>query len=251
MNKSTLHGFSRREFLAGTSTLGAAALLGLPRTATAEPPPETKKIRLVISGACGRMGTGIAVGAHIGEFKDLYEIAGLIEHSAHPRIGKPLLELDVSNIMVTANMRTALLKADLLIEFTTPEATVQNALIAAETKIPMVIGTTGLSEEQFSQLRLLSKHIPIFWSPNMSLGVYIVRKMTQLLGLYLKKFNFEPSDVKIEETHHIGKKDKPSGTAKQLAEDIAKISRCFNKFDFHRLKKRRGGGRTSFCCCQS
>ena len=47
MNKSALHGFSRREFLAGTSMIGAATLLGLPRTAAAEPPPETTKIRLV------------------------------------------------------------------------------------------------------------------------------------------------------------------------------------------------------------
>lgn len=54
MNKSTEHGFSRREFLAGTSTLGAATLLGLPRTAAAEPPPETRKIRLVDSPAICR-----------------------------------------------------------------------------------------------------------------------------------------------------------------------------------------------------
>ena len=51
MNKSTQHGFSRREFLAGTSIIGAAALLGIPRTAAAEPPPETTRIRLVVNGA--------------------------------------------------------------------------------------------------------------------------------------------------------------------------------------------------------
>src|SRR3989338_3485989 len=51
MNETTLNGFSRREFLAGTSMLGAATLLGLPRTAAAEPPPETKKIRIVAAPA--------------------------------------------------------------------------------------------------------------------------------------------------------------------------------------------------------
>jgi len=110
-------------------------------------------------------------------------------------------------------------KPDAVVDFSSPEACLENSKIVCEKKINMVIGTTGLSDEQLTGLKqnIEGAGIGAVISPNMSVGVNVfwelVREATKLLKDY---------DIEITEAHHRFKKDAPSGTAKKTAEIIAK-----------------------------
>jgi 4-hydroxy-tetrahydrodipicolinate reductase len=109
-------------------------------------------------------------------------------------------------------------KCDVLIEFTSAKATVEHTLIAKKLKKAVVIGTTALSAEDNSVIKKASSDIPIVLSPNMSVGVNTLFKISQDAARIL------PSSYKVTmtEAHHVHKKDAPSGTAKKLAELIIK-----------------------------
>jgi len=106
-------------------------------------------------------------------------------------------------------------KCDALIDFTAPEATLAFAKHTAG-KIH-VIGTTGFDEKQFSELKSHAKDAKIFWSPNMSIGVNLLFRLTQKVAAALD----EEYDIEILEMHHKHKKDAPSGTALELGKYAA------------------------------
>lgn len=103
--------------------------------------------------------------------------------------------------------------SDCLIEFTTPQATLEHLSLCVKNKKAMVIGTTGLSDDEKEKVREASKKIPIVFSPNMSVGVNLLFKMVADAS---KALGNEYS-IGIIEAHHVAKKDAPSGTAKELA----------------------------------
>jgi 4-hydroxy-tetrahydrodipicolinate reductase len=172
-------------------------------------------IKLVVSGCCGKMGKRIlTLAAGEGEF----EIVGGLENETHPEVGKKLadvLKLSIADVIIT-NSPDVIKKGDVLIEFTSPAATIGHLDFALKYQKPMVIGTTGLDENQIQRIQEASSHIPIVFSPNMSLGVNlvfrIVNEAVQRLG--------KDYQVDIVEAHHVHKKDSPSGTAKRLAEIV-------------------------------
>ncbi len=104
-----------------------------------------------------------------------------------------------------------------IIDFTAPDVSVKMAGIAATYGNPVVIGTTGLSREQLAELEKHAGKIPLFWAPNMSVGVNVLLKilpdLVQALG--------ESYDMEMVEAHHRMKKDSPSGTALKLAQCLA------------------------------
>ncbi|QJB57873.1 4-hydroxy-tetrahydrodipicolinate reductase [Pseudodesulfovibrio sp. zrk46] len=104
-----------------------------------------------------------------------------------------------------------------IIDFTAPEASVENARVAAKHGNPVVIGTTGLNKEQVAELEKSAKETPIFFAPNMSVGVNVLLKVLPQLVQYLG----EAYDMEMVETHHKMKKDSPSGTALKLAQCLA------------------------------
>ena len=179
-------------------------------------------IKLVIAGCCGRMGRAIAQAAmqdSVFAFGAVLEAPG---HEANGRdYGTLLGEPKVSGLQVSVDASDAIRQGDVVIEFTSPEATVTHARLAEQFKKPMVIGTTGLSEAQFAQLQSVSRVVPLVVSPNMSVGVNVLFELAQLaaqrLGLSY--------DVEVVESHHHQKKDAPSGTAKRLAEVLAAARR--------------------------
>ncbi len=180
---------------------------------TAGSPP----LRLVVSGCCGRMGRLICEEAV--KDSDHFDLVGALEHRGHPGTGKSLPAKPA--LRATSDLPGLLEQADLLIEFTTPEATLEHAKMAAQAKVPMIIGTTGLSPGQMDQLfRETHKKIPIFISPNMSVGIFILRKTIGHVSEQLRRLNISIQEMRLSEAHHAKKKDRPSGTAKQLAKDI-------------------------------
>jgi len=164
-------------------------------------------IKLAISGCQGRMGQRITALA----LKDkAFKISALLENKNRPDV--PLLS---HNIPV--NFEDAALKgSNVLIEFTTPDATIEHLKSCQKYGVNMVIGTTGLSKAQVAQIKKASSKIAIVYSSNMSVGVNLVfgliRQAAQITG--------KDYSITLTETHHVHKKDAPSGTAKTMA-DIA------------------------------
>lgn len=97
---------------------------------------------------------------------------------------------------------------EIMIDFSLPQAFTSTIGYVKKYKIPLVIGTTGLSEEQLKTLKSLSQEFPIVQSFNFSVGIQMLLKCTEIL-----RDNLPDWDVEISETHHRFKKDKPSGTA--------------------------------------
>jgi len=175
-------------------------------------------IKLIIGGICGRMGKRIALLAK--SSKD-FEIIGGLEFKGSPCIGKDIgeaLGLDSIGKKIEDDLNKIEAKG-VLIEFTTPEATLQHLEEASKKKIRMVIGTTNLSSQDIDKIKEASKKIPIVFSPNMSIGVNLLFRLTEEAAKALGK------DYKItmKETHHTKKKDSPSGTAKKLQEIVSNV----------------------------
>ncbi len=164
-------------------------------------------MKLAISGCRGRMGQSITRLA----LKDKsFMIATLLEYKEHPNAQEPINDMPVSVDP------SSIKNSDVLIEFTLPEGTMINLQACVDNNVKMVIGTTGLKSKDLSRIREASKIIPIVLSGNMSLGVNILFKLTQMLA----KVTPNSYVAKITEAHHIHKKDAPSGTAKMLEEFI-------------------------------
>ena len=162
-------------------------------------------IKLAVSGCLGRMGqriTSLAVS------DKTFKVKTLLEHRAHPQVGSVEFGIKISS------NPAALKGCDILIEFTTPEATIENLDACVKQKVKMVIGTTGLQPEHIKKIKAASRKIPIVFSSNMSVGVNLLFKLTELTGSKTAK-NYT---INMTEAHHIHKKDAPSGTAKTLAE---------------------------------
>jgi 4-hydroxy-tetrahydrodipicolinate reductase len=168
-------------------------------------------MKLGISGSRGRMGkkiTEIAVQDH-----DI-KLTVLLEHDGHPEAGKIVNGVKV----VTDN--SEIKNCEVFIEFTTPEATLINLEACEKNGVSMVIGTTGMSPEEIGKIKEAAKQIPIVFSSNMSIGVNALFKAAELVAQKLRGIK----DITVYEEHHIHKKDKPSGTAKTIAEVVEKAS---------------------------
>ena len=109
---------------------------------------------------------------------------------------------------------------DCLIEFTSPKATMENLTICEKNKKAIVVGTTGLSEEEKKKIAEASSNIPIVFSPNMSVGVNLLFKLVEDTSKILG----DEYEISILEAHHAEKKDAPSGTAREM-ESIVKSAK--------------------------
>ena len=124
---------------------------------------------------------------------------------------------DKINKFLTDDLNAIYLDTDVIIDFTVPEASLNHAKIASENGIPIVIGTTGLNQNQFKQLKQYANEIPIVYSANFSIGISV---MENLIDNAVKELGNE-WDIEILETHHNKKVDSPSGTALLLGEAAA------------------------------
>lgn len=154
---------------------------------------------IVVVGAAGRMGREIIEA--IEATKDTH-LAGTI---------------DLAN---AEQFETVLAKADVAIDFTAPAASVRNAAVAAACGKAIVIGTTGLDAPQMAAIHVAAKKIPLVYSPNMSIGVNLFWHTAKTLAAQCGA----AYTMTIDETHHVHKKDAPSGTAKRLHTLVAQAS---------------------------
>ncbi len=174
-------------------------------------------LRLVVCGAGGRMGGRII---HAITNTPGMELAAGVERSGHPILEKGIAQyVGIPELTVPAvsDLGEVINKADVVIDFTTPEASLLHLQTAKVKKTALVVGTTGLNEDQRGRFEEAGREIAICLSPNMSVGVNLlfslVGQVARILG--------EGYDPEIIEIHHRLKKDAPSGTAIKLASILA------------------------------
>lgn len=172
---------------------------------------------VTIAGGGGRMGHTLIRCIATGE--DL-RLGAAVECEGHPDLGKDvgvLAGLEPAGILLTSALDAALPDADVMIDFTLHTAVAGNVTLAAELGKPTVIGTTGLDETEKQAVYQAANRIPVLWAPNMSLGINllfaVLKQAAAVCGAGYA--------VEIDETHHVHKKDAPSGTALRLAEKVA------------------------------
>ena len=190
------------------------------RTAVRNRRAETEEVRVIkvaVVGVCGRMGMSVASLA--GADGDI-ELVGATEASGHVSIGRSLGDFVAAagpDVNVSGSIEDAACAADVIIDFTSPEATLAHAEYAVRSGKSMVIGTTGFDAGQREELLGLLRRIPCVFSPNMSVGVNVLFEISRQVASSLG----EGYDAEIFETHHRAKADSPSGTAIALAEAVA------------------------------
>ncbi|MCB9771965.1 MAG: 4-hydroxy-tetrahydrodipicolinate reductase [Candidatus Omnitrophica bacterium] len=167
-------------------------------------------INLAVSGCQGRMGQRIT--ALAAADKKTFKLSALLE--------RPGSHGSVEGIAISTS-NDALKGSDILIEFTTPDATMANLKACIKHKVKMVIGTTGLTDAQKKEIKKASSKIAIVFSSNMSIGVNVFFKVAEMISAKTPN----SYEVDMVEAHHIHKKDAPSGTAKTIAEVIEAASK--------------------------
>lgn len=179
--------------------------------------PNEKAIRVAITGISGRMG-GVLVKA-IRQSDDLV-LAGATEREGHDAIGLDaglVAGTGLAQVQVRARLEDAIDKADVVVDFTHAEASLEHARICAEKKVALILGSTGFSAGARAEIAGRAQQVPIVMAPNMSVGVNV---LFRLAGEVAKVLGSQ-YDVEILETHHRLKKDAPSGTAIRLVEVVA------------------------------
>ena len=165
-----------------------------------------KKINLAITGCLGRMGQQVIKSAKLDK---TFKLVALTENK--------IINKKVDGIKIHLNTEQTFKKANLIIDFTIPECTLQVLKIASKLKKRVIIGTTGFTKNEENLIKKFSKKIPILKAGNMSLGINLLMYLTEIASNSLGK-NFLS---KIYEVHHKHKKDYPSGTALMLGKGIA------------------------------
>ncbi|MBP8898187.1 MAG: 4-hydroxy-tetrahydrodipicolinate reductase [Sulfuritalea sp.] len=175
-----------------------------------------EKIQYAIAGSSGRMGRTLieAVQQDPGA-----TLAAALEHVSSPFLGRDAGELVGApcGVKIVADLDAALANADVLIDFTRPEGTLQHIEACKRHKVGMVIGTTGFTADGKAAIAEAARTIPIVCAPNMAVGVNAVFRLLDVAARILS----QGYDIEVIEAHHRHKVDAPSGTALRMGEVVA------------------------------
>lgn len=188
--------------------------------------------KIIVVGACGRMGSTIMrLAVEDGGF----DLVGAIEREDSPYLGEDSSRFGgKKGLLITSSLKDVAERDTVIIDFTHRESTLKNVLVAKEKNAPMVIGTTGFEKGHIEEIERFAKSgFPCVLSPNMSMGVNLLFKLVEEAARVLK----DDYDVEILEIHHRMKKDAPSGTAIKLGQIIAKtLGRDYEKVAVYERK---------------
>ena len=183
---------------------------------TATSPSAAPAIRVAIAGASGRMGRMLIEAVRA---SGDCVLAGALDIASSPAIGSDATAFlgVASGVPITADVRAGLANADVLIDFTRPEGTLEHLAVCAQVGVKAVIGTTGFTAEQKEVIAAASQKTAVVFAPNMSVGVNVTLKLLDMAARALST----GYDIEIIEAHHRHKVDAPSGTALKMGEVIA------------------------------
>lgn len=175
-------------------------------------------VGIAVMGASGRMGQMLVdtIAA-----SDKAHLMGATERPGHAWIGRDLGEAmgrAALGVTVQQDPLEVIVKAQAVIDFTTPAATLAHAQLTAQARCVHVIGTTGLGDSDIAALEAAARHATIIRAGNMSLGVNLLTRLAEQVARALDA----DFDIEIVEAHHRHKVDAPSGTALMLGEAAAK-----------------------------
>ena len=176
-----------------------------------------KSMRVAVIGASGRMGKNLI--AAINDSQNCVLGAAIV------RAGNSLIGADAGEmagigklqLIVVDSLLACVDDFDVLIDFTIPQLTLENAAFCAKHNKAIVVGTTGLTAEETQQLHFFSQTTQVVFAPNMSVGVNVTLKLLEMAAKTLG----DDYDVEIIEAHHRHKVDSPSGTALKMGEVVA------------------------------
>ena len=174
--------------------------------------------RVAIAGAAGRMGRSLLEAVMQGE-------GDLLVAAASVLVDDPALGVDVGTLIgapalgvtTVGSLEEVVDDFDVLIDFTSPDASLKHLSLCKDHNKSMVLGTTGFTDDEKSSIRSSAQHVPLVYAANMSVGVNVCLK---LLKDAARAFG-DDVDIEIIETHHRFKKDAPSGTALRMGEVVA------------------------------
>ncbi len=175
-------------------------------------------MRVAIAGAAGRMGRTLVEA--VSRSDAAVEVTAASVLPEDPTLGMDVGLLSMGQplgVLASDSLLEQQEAFDVLVDFTSPDATIAHLKLCRQFGKAMVIGTTGFSEAQKEVIEEAAEHIPVVFAPNMSVGVnlclQLVKKAAEVLG--------DEVDIEIYEAHHRYKKDAPSGTALKLGEVVA------------------------------
>ena len=174
-------------------------------------------IKAIVAGAAGRMGGRII---HMISQSQEVTLAAAFEHLDHPHVNQDagqVVGLGKIGVNIAKSLKEVIDLGEVLIDFTTPESTLENMRLAASHDVSMVVGTTGITGDNLKEVTNLAKRIRCVMAPNMSVGVNVMFRMAEEMAKILG----DDYDMEILEVHHRLKKDAPSGTALRLAQILA------------------------------
>ena len=174
-------------------------------------------MKIGVVGCAGRMGQMLV--------REIAATPGCTLAGGTERVGSPALGKDIGTlagieplgVVAIDDAATLFAEADAVIDFTSPDASVRHAALAAQSETVLVIGTTGIGPAQMEAIAHAATHTPIVQSPNMSLGVNLLLALVEQVGRALG----DDYDIDILEMHHRNKVDAPSGTALGLGRAAA------------------------------
>lgn len=172
--------------------------------------------RVVVAGATGRMGHMLIEAV---QAADDCVLSGALDRAGSPALGQDAGAAigRATGVAVTADLAAGLKDAQVLIDFTRPEATMAHLAACRQRGVALVIGTTGFSDVQKAEIAAAAEHIAIVMAPNMSVGVNVTFKLLEMAARALST----GYDIEVIEAHHRHKVDAPSGTALKMGEVIA------------------------------
>lgn len=177
-----------------------------------------KKIRVFVSGACGKMGQEVV--KTVLKQDDMVLVGAADSHRAGTDVGF-VIGLPRTGVEITGPLDTEALvisKADILVDFTNPQSVLKNAKTAIAAGVVPVIGTTGLDEAEIAEIKAFAQRekVGAFIAPNFALGAILMMRFAKEAARYFPH-------VEIIELHHDQKLDAPSGTALKTAEAILEV----------------------------
>jgi len=167
-------------------------------------------MKIAIAGATGRMGRTL-IEAVLAD-REL-SLAAALEAA-----DSPALDTDIGGVTIGEDIAAAVVAADVMIDFTRPPGTLAHLVACAAAGKPIVIGTTGFSENERVIIAHAAERIAVVLSPNFAIGVNAVFKLAETAAKILR----DSYDVEIVEAHHRHKVDAPSGTALELGRIVAR-----------------------------
>lgn len=183
--------------------------------------PKKKRIKVVVSGAAGRMGQE-SVRAILKESDDM-ELVGAVGLKGTDQTGKDIGEIigtESVGITLVDNLKDCLQRTtpDVMLDFTVPSSVFKNACISLDCGVRPVLGTTGLSEDDLRELEKKAKFATsaVLVAPNFAIGALLMIEAAKKFAKYF-------DEVEIIELHHNKKVDAPSGTSIKTARELSKI----------------------------